>query len=511
VAGSRTVVVLAAGEGKRMKSALPKALHPLLGQSLLGHILQAAGSVNAARTVVVVGHGADLVRAHLAQIAPAATIVEQRQQLGTGHATRTALNALGPLDGTVVVINADLPLLRPETLGQLVAAHEGSGAAVTLLTAELADPYGLGRIIRNPSTGGVDAIVEERDASAEQRRIREINAGLYVFDAVLLAQALGKLTTHNDQGEEYLTDAVGLLVDSGRAVNAHRAEDLTEVLGCNDRAELATLRAVLRDRVNRAWMREGVTIIDPSTTWIDVTVSLGRDTTVEPNTHIRGATTVGQSAAIGPDTTVIDSAVGDGAEIVRAHVVNATVGARCTVGPYAYLRAGTVLHPRAKVGTFVEVKNADVGQGTKIPHLSYVGDATIGEETNIGAANVVVNYDGVAKHRTVIGSHVRTGSDTMLVAPVSVGDGAYTAAGSVIVKDVPPGALGVSRAPQRNIEGWVQRRRAGTPSAQAAETAKQGAETTTPAARPAVDAVDASSPAVESSSPIEATSPPREG
>jgi bifunctional UDP-N-acetylglucosamine pyrophosphorylase / glucosamine-1-phosphate N-acetyltransferase len=475
VAGSRTVIVLAAGVGKRMRSALPKAMHPLLGRTLLGHVLATVAPMGAERTVVVVGHRGDLVSAHVAQIAPAATVVEQVHQLGTGHATRTALEALGPLEGTVVVVNADIPLLRWQTLQSLVEAHEAAGAAATLLTAELAEPYGLGRIIRNPATGDVDAIVEERDANGEQRQIREINAGLYAFDAVLLSQALGKLTTHNDQGEEYLTDTVGLLVDSGRLVRAHLAGDLTEVLGCNDRVELAALRSLLRDRINQAWMREGVTIIDPATAWIDVTVSLGRDVTVEPNTHLRGATTVGTWATIGPDTTVIDSSVGDHAEIIRAHVVASVVGAGSLVGPYAYLRAGTVLHERAKVGTFVEVKNSEVGQGSKIPHLSYVGDASIGEETNIGAANVVVNYDGVAKHRTVIGSHVRTGSDTMLVAPVTVGDGAYTAAGSVIVKDVPPGALGVSRAPQRNIDGWVQRRRAGTPSAQAARAAVEAA------------------------------------
>jgi bifunctional UDP-N-acetylglucosamine pyrophosphorylase/glucosamine-1-phosphate N-acetyltransferase len=379
----------------------------------------------------------------------------------------------------VVIVNGDVPLLRPGTLSSLVDAHEIAGAAATILTADVEQPYGLGRVIRNPVTGAVDAIVEERDATPDQRAVTEINAGVYAFEAALLAQALSKLTTQNDQGEEYLTDVISLLVDSDHGVVAYATGDPTEVLGCNDRVELAGLRAILRDRINDVWMREGVTIIDPETTWIDVGVTLGRDTVIEPNTQLRGTTAVGEQAVVGPDTTLTDVRVGDGAAVIRTHAVQATVGPRASVGPYAYLRPGTQLHERAKVGTFVEVKNSEVGAGTKIPHLSYVGDATIGEETNIGAANVVVNYDGIEKHRTVIGSHVRTGSDTMLVAPVTVGDGAYTAAGSVITKDVPPGALGVGRAQQRNIEGWVQRRRPGTKAADAASAAE--------AARGAVD------------------------
>ena len=471
----RTVVVLAAGEGKRMKSALPKLLHPLLGRTLLGHVLAAARSLEPERMLVVVGHEAAAVTAHVGDVAPEASAVLQPVQRGTGQAARIALEAAGVIDGTVVIINGDVPLLRSQTLTALVEAHESAGAAASILTAEVANPYGLGRIIRNPATGGVYAIVEERDATAEQRVIGEINAGLYAFDAALLTQALGKLTTHNEQGEEYLTDVIALLVDSGRTVLAHATEDPTEVLGCNDRAELAALRARLRDRINRYWMREGVSIIDPETTWIDVTVTLEPDTIIEPNTQLRGATAVRRDAVVGPDVTLTDVYVGEGASVVRAHAAQAHIGSGATVGPYAYLRPGTVLHPGSKAGTFVEVKNSEIGTGTKVPHLSYVGDATIGEHTNIGAANVVVNYDGVTKHRTVIGSHVRTGSDTMLVAPVNVGDGAYTAAGSVITKDVPPGALGVGRADQRNIEGWVERRRPGSAAAEAARAAADGA------------------------------------
>jgi len=471
VTGERTVIVLAAGEGKRMKSSLPKMLHPLLGRTLLGHVLAATSALRPDRTIVVVGHGAEPITAHLKEIAPDAVTVLQEVQLGTGHAARVALDAYGPAEGTVVIVNGDVPLLRPGTLRSLVDAHEAAGAAATILTAEVEQPYGLGRVIRNPVTGGVDAIVEERDATPEQRAVTEINAGVYAFEASLLAQSLGKLTTANAQGEEYLTDVIGLLVDAGHGVLAHATGDPTEVLGVNDRVELSRLRALLRDRINDAWMRSGVTIVDPLTTWIDVDVTLGRDTVIEPNTHLRGSTRVGEWAVIGPDTTLIDVVVGDGARVVRTHGEGVTIGPKATIGPFAYLRPGTELAERTKVGAFVEVKNSQVGAGTKIPHLSYVGDATIGEETNIGAANVVVNYDGVTKHRTVIGSHVRTGSDTMLVAPVTVGDGAYTAAGSVITKDVPPGALGVGRAQQRNVEGWVLRRRPGTKAAAAAAAA----------------------------------------
>jgi bifunctional UDP-N-acetylglucosamine pyrophosphorylase / glucosamine-1-phosphate N-acetyltransferase len=331
-------------------------------------------------------------------------------------------------------------------------------------------------VLRDPD-GAVERVVEERDATPEERTIREINAGAYVFDALTLRQMIGKLGNHNDQGEEYLTDVVGLLVAGGYRVAAHRAADPAEVLGCNDRAELAVLRAVLRDRINRDWMLSGVSIVDPATTWIDVTVTVGRDATIEPNTHLRGGSAIGEAATVGPDTTVADSVVGEGASVVRAHVTGAQIGPRAQVGPYAYLRPGSRLAAGAKVGTFVETKNAEVGEGAKVPHLSYVGDATIGEGTNIGAATVFVNYDGVHKHRTVIGSHARTGADNMFVAPVEVGDGAYTAAGSVITQNVPPGALAVGRAPQRNVEGWVSRKRPGTAAAEAAEAAEAGAQT----------------------------------
>lgn len=469
---SRTVIVLAAGEGKRMKSRTPKVLHSLLGRSLLGHVMAAAAGLDPERALVVVGVGAERTTAHLADIAPAAVPVTQEEQRGTGHAVRTALTAAPEATGTVVVLFGDAPLLRAETVNTMVAAHEADGAAATLLAAQVEDPTGLGRIIRDRS-GRLERIVEERDATPEQRAVREINAGACVFDAALLREALGKLGTDNDQGEEYLTDVPGALVAEGHRVRVHVVADPTEALGCNDRAQLAHLRGLLRDRVNTAWMRAGVTILDPATTWIDVTATVGRDTVIDQNTQLRGATVVGQDATVGPDVSLIDTVVEEGATVVRAHAVDSHIGPRAHVGPYASLRPASRLAAGAKVGTFVETKNADIGEGAKVPHQSYVGDATIGPAANIGAGTIFVNYDGVAKHHTDVGEAAFVGCDTSLIAPVTVGDGAYVAAGSAITTDVPAGALGVTRAPQRTVEGWVLRRRAGTRSAEAAARAAE--------------------------------------
>ncbi|MGX6606904.1 bifunctional UDP-N-acetylglucosamine diphosphorylase/glucosamine-1-phosphate N-acetyltransferase GlmU [Micromonosporaceae bacterium Da 78-11] len=466
----RTVVVLAAGEGKRMKSATPKMLHPLLGRTLLGHVLTAAGAARAEQTIVVVGHQADRVTEHLVEIAPAAVPVLQAEQNGTGHAVRIALAAVPEATGTVVVLNADVPLLRPETVAGLIEAHEAGARGATVLAAEVGDPTGLGRIVRD-AAGGLERIVEERDASTEVRRIREINAGIYAFDLASLREALSKLSTDNDQGEEYLTDVFGLLATAGNPVGVFVAPDAVETLGCNDRAELARLRALLRDRVNEAWMRAGVSILDPATTWIDVTVALSPDAQIDQNSQLLGATSVGASAIIGPDTTLIDTTVAEGAVVLRTHSIGAEIGPDATVGPFSFLRPGTRLARKAKVGGFVETKNAELGEGAKVPHLSYVGDASIGAKANIGAGTIFANYDGVNKSRTVVGEAAFVGSDTVLIAPVEIGAGAYVAAGSAIAKDVPAGNLGVTRAPQRNVEGWTARRRAGTVSAVAAEKA----------------------------------------
>lgn len=473
---ARTVIVLAAGEGRRMRSPVPKVLHSLLGRSLLGHVLAAADGLAAERTLVVVGVGAEQVSAQLAEIAPKAAPVPQVAQLGTGHAVRSALTALSgdEREGTVVVLNGDLPLLRAETLRQLVEAHEAARAAATLLSAEVADPAGLGRIVRDRA-GGLVGIVEERDATAQQRAIREINAGAYAFDVAALRDALARIGRDNAQQEEYLTDVPGLLAAGGRPVAVHRVADPTETLGCNDRVELATARARLRDRVNTDWLRAGVTIIDPASSWIDVTVTLGSDATIEPNTHLRGATVVGERATIGPEVSLIDCVVGEQATVVRTHAVSARIGSGAEVGPYAYLRPGARLGDRAKVGAHVEVKNSELGEGAKVPHLTYVGDATVGAHANIGAGTIFVNYDGVAKHHTEVGEAAFVGSNSSLVAPVTVGDGAYVAAGSTITSDVPPGALGVARGRQRDVEGWVHSRRAGTASAEAATRATEPA------------------------------------
>ena len=464
------VVVLAAGQGTRMRSRTPKVLHRLGGRSMLGHVLAAAAPLGAARTVVVVGSGREAVAEHLAEIAPDVQPVVQEQQLGSGHAAAVALDALGEVSGAVLILNGDAPLLRAATLTDLVQAHRDAGDVLTVLTAEVDDPTGLGRIVRDDA-GAVRAIVEEKDADPAQRAIAEVNAGVYVGAAAAVREALTRVGSGNQQGEQYLTDVLGLLVADGAAVGGHRAADAADTLGCNDQRELADRRRTLNDRVLDDLMRAGVVVVDPMTTWVDVTAEVAAEAVLHPGTQLLGATAVGGGAEVGPDTTLRDTEVGEGAAVVRSHCQLAVIGPGASVGPFSYLRPGSRLARGAKVGAFVETKNVQVGEGSKVPHLSYVGDATIGEHSNIGAATVFVNYDGVAKHHTTVGDHVRIGSDTMLVAPLTVGDGAYTAAGSVVTEDVPPGAMAVARARQRNVAGWVERRRPGTAAAEAARAA----------------------------------------
>jgi bifunctional UDP-N-acetylglucosamine pyrophosphorylase/glucosamine-1-phosphate N-acetyltransferase len=470
------VVILAAGEGTRMKSAVPKILHPICGRSLIGHAVASARALEPEHLVVVVGHGREQVTAHLAEVDPGALTAVQEEQLGTGHAVRTGLAELTrqgvTLDGTVVVTYGDVPLLTADTLAAFTAAHRAEGNAVTVLTAQVPDPTGYGRIVRG-SDGQVTAIVEQKDAGDALRAVKEINSGVYAYDARLLAESLGKLTTDNAQGEEYLTDTLAILRDAGHRVGAYVAADHHEIAGVNDRIQLAQARRALNDRLLAAAMRAGATVVDPATTWIDVAVTLGPDALVHPNTQLLGATSVAEGAEVGPDCTLTDTVVGPGARVTHAVAEQAEIGAEASVGPYAYLRPGARLGRGAKAGTYVEMKNASIGDGTKVPHLSYVGDATIGDHTNIGAATVFVNYDGETKHHTVIGSYCKTGADNMFVAPRVIGDGVYTAAGSVITKDVPSGSLAVARGQQRNIEGWVARKRPGSAAAQAAERAQQ--------------------------------------
>lgn len=458
-----------------MRSASPKVLHSIAGRSLLGHVVHAAAHTQPRHVIVVVGHGRQQVQAHLDAIAPSVVTVVQDEQLGTGHAVRIALTGIAERGlempaGPIVVLTGDTPLLTGATVQALLDDHAASAAAATVLTTMMSDPSGYGRILRD-STGAVMGIVEHRDASEDQLRIDEINSGMYAFDPTHLVSALSRIERNNDQGEEYLTDVIGLLREDGATVAASRVMDPDEVMGVNDRVQLSEAAWVMRDRINRDWMRKGVSMLDPDSTWIDVDVELAADVVIRPNVTLAGPTSVATGAILGPGTTLTSCEVGEGAEVIHTWAELAVIGADAHVGPFTYLRPGTVLGEESKAGAYVEIKNSTVGRGAKVPHLSYVGDAEIGEESNIGAATVFVNYDGVAKHRTVVGSHVRIGSDTMLVAPVTIGDGAYTAAGSVITQDVPPGAMAIGRAQQRNIADWVQRRRPGSAAADAAARA----------------------------------------
>ncbi|CAN1525616.1 GlmU N-acetylglucosamine-1-phosphate uridyltransferase (contains nucleotidyltransferase and I-patch acetyltransferase domains) [Candidatus Nanopelagicaceae bacterium] len=465
------MIVLAAGEGTRMKSATPKVLHSVAGRSLLGHVLHAVHHLSPNEVRIVVGSGREAVEAHIAQIAPKATTVFQEHRGGTGHAAQLALAGNAP-KGTVLVLAGDTPLLSGDSLAQFVAAHAAGKFAASVLTAEHPDPTGYGRIIRDDSDELL-RIVEEKDATDDEKFIFEINSGVYAFDGEKLAASIGQLTNANAQGELYLTDVIGILKSAGESIAAIMIDDFTETLGVNDRVQLAESAAMLRDRINDQWMRAGVTIIDPTTTWIDSTVELSNDVTLHPGTALLGSTKVATSAVIGPRSTLTDCLVKEGASVLESIATETIIGEGASVGPFTYLRAGTQLGDSTKAGAFVEMKNAVVGTGSKVPHLSYVGDATIGEGSNIGAATIFVNYDGVEKHHTTVGDHVRIGSDSMLVAPVNIGDGAYTAAGSVITEDVPAGAIGVGRAKQRNVLDWVLRKRAHTKSAQAAEASNK--------------------------------------
>ena len=465
-----TVIVLAAGGGTRMKSKTMKVLHEIGGRSMIGHVLRAVQGLEPTRVVAVVGHQRDQVGPHIQSLVPDAVLAVQEEQLGTGHAVRVALEQAGTAFGTVLVAAGDTPLLETESLQTFLSAHHASGSVVSILSGVVERPFGYGRVVRQDDDT-VAAIVEEKDATDEQRAIREISSGILAFDAAFLTDALPRVGNDNAKGEYYLTDTIALAREDGHTVSAHPIDDVQQTEGANDRAQLADLGRELNRRIVTRWMRDGVSVMDPATTWIDADVVLAEDVTILPGTQLLGATVVAEDAVIGPDTTLKDCEIGVGARVTRTHGELAVISHGATVGPFSYLRPGTLLDARGKIGTFVETKNAHIGEGAKVPHLSYVGDAEIGEGTNIGAGTIFANYDGVQKHRTTVGRFAKTGSNNTFVAPVTIGDGAGTGGGTVVRKDVPPGALAVSSATQRNLERWAQRRRAGTPQAEAAEQA----------------------------------------
>ena len=469
------VVILAAGEGKRMKSSRSKLLHEIAGHSMLSYAVTAATTVQPEHIVVVVGHFRDQVEAHLAEIAPHVLIAVQEEQLGTGDAVQAALGQVADLTGDVIVTMGDVPMLTGETLAALLEEHRARRAAATVLTAQVPDPTGYGRVLRD-GDGRVTGIVEHRDADDTQREITEINSGIYVFDAAMLRAALTDIAPQNDQGELYLTDVLTVVRQAGKPVGALLIDDLWQTEGVNDRIQLCRMNAEVNRRILQRWMRDGVTVVDPATTWVHASVDLAADVVLLPGTSLEGATSVGAGAQIGPDTTLIDVEVGENAVVTRTQASLSVIGPGANVGPFAYLRPGTTLGAGGKIGTFVEAKNARIGAGAKAPHLSYLGDAVIGEGANIGAGVIFANYDGVRKSTSTVGAYSFVGSNSVLAAPVEVADGAYVAAGSTITVDVGPGDLAVSRSRQRNVAGWVARKRAGTKTARAAEAALEQKE-----------------------------------
>jgi bifunctional UDP-N-acetylglucosamine pyrophosphorylase/glucosamine-1-phosphate N-acetyltransferase len=454
------VVILAAGQGTRMRSRLPKLLHPLCGRPIIEWSVAAAEEAGAGRIVVVDSPQQPLRE----RLAGRAEIAVQAEPRGTADAVKAASDFIEPND-TVLVLNGDLPLITGRTIAGLAEAHARQGAVATMLTALLEDPSGYGRVVRAPD-GTVDRVVETKadgDATAMELEIREVNTGIFAFEGAALLAALDQVGSDNAQGELYLPDVLPILREHERTVLAHELEDSIETLQINDRRQLGGVRAVAQRQIIDRHLLAGVTVVDPLATVIDVGVSIEADAVIAPFTSLHGATHIGSGSTIGPHSTLLDARVGEGASVLHAYVNQAEVGDRVSVGPFAYLRPGTVLHAGSKVGTFVEIKNSQVGAGSKVPHLSYIGDADIGENTNLGASTITANYDGYQKNRTTIGSRVKTSVDTTLVAPVTVGDDAFTAAGSVIGQDVPSGALagspGVARSAQQNREGYAQRRR----------------------------------------------------
>jgi bifunctional UDP-N-acetylglucosamine pyrophosphorylase/glucosamine-1-phosphate N-acetyltransferase len=450
-----TVLIMAAGEGTRMRSSVPKALHPVCGRPMIAWPVLAAREAGAGRVCVITSPERDLA----AGLPEGTETVVQPSPDGTGGAVRAAGEVIGESE-TVVVLNGDHPLVSATVIEELVAAHRDAGAAATVMSVERDDAESLGRIVRGPG-GEFERIVETKHSEGvppEVLAIREVNTNQFAFEAAALAEALARLDNDNPAGEYYLGDVLPLIRDAGGRVIAHRTDDLAVNLGVNNRVELAVVNAIARRRILERHMLAGVTVTDPEATWIDAGIEIEPDAVIEPGTTLRGRTRVGRASVVGPQTTLIDSTLGAEVRVPHSYLVRCRVADRCDVGPFAYLRPGATLREGAKAGSFVEVKNSEIGEGAKVPHLSYVGDAEVGAGSNLGAGTITANYDGFRKHRTKIGRDARIGVDTMLVAPVNVGDAAYTGAGSVVTDDVPPGALGISRPQQRNVEGYAEKK-----------------------------------------------------
>ena len=451
------VVVLAAGQGTRMKSDLPKVLHGIAGRPLIEHVLRTADTVNPETVTVIVGHRADIVQERLTSRSNI-TFALQRPQLGTAHALQQAEPALTGRSGTVVLLSGDVPLLTGKTLQRLVDTHRGAGAAATVVTATVERPYGYGRIVR--SGGRIARIVEERDASPAERQIKEINSGIYAFDLAPLFEALRSIASQNAQGEFYLTDLIAIYRRRKLPVETLMIENPEEIRGINSRTELAEVSRVVRQTKNEELMAAGVTLIDPATTYIDPDVEIGGDTVIHPGVIIEGATTIGAACEIQGHVRIADSQIGDRVMINNfCLIVGARVADGVTIGPFAHLRPDTELHEGSKVGNFVELKKTTLGANSKVNHLAYLGDTTVGVGVNVGAGTITCNYDGVKKHQTVIEDGAFVGSDSQLVAPITIGKGAYIGTGTTVREDVPAGSLAVSAGKQRNIEGWVERKK----------------------------------------------------
>ncbi|MGE5629535.1 MAG: bifunctional UDP-N-acetylglucosamine diphosphorylase/glucosamine-1-phosphate N-acetyltransferase GlmU [Caulobacteraceae bacterium] len=448
---SITSIILAAGEGKRMYSKLPKVLHKVCGISMVGHVINCARELGDPEPVVVIGHGADQVSKAVSGV----KLVMQEKQLGTGHAVLQAEKYIS--DGDILILYGDTPLLKPETLRDMHELHIKEGYGATILTSEFDDPAGYGRIVRN-SSGLVDAIIEEKDADPKTKVIKEINSGIYFFNGKALKEALKQLTNNNSQGEYYLTDVIGIMRDKNLKIGAYLIGDSEEIMGVNNRYQLSQANAIMRDRILKGFMLSGVTIIDPNTTYIDASVKIERDVTIYPGCMLEGDTAIEEDAIIGPYTKIKDGKVGKGVTVQNSVILESSVGEGTTVGPFAYIRPGNKIGRHARIGDFVEMKNSNFGDHSKASHLTYVGDGDVGSHVNLGCGVVFVNYDGKKKSRTVVGDNCFVGCNVNLIAPVKVNAGSYIAAGTTVTDEVPEGSLAVGRARQVNKEGWVSKR-----------------------------------------------------